>query len=317
MLATRHITSGSKPFCTPTSGFTLIELLVVIAILGVLLSLSIPAIHQTRKTARALQCRNYIRQLSLAVTNYESAHTVLPPQVSEDRGLFLILYSYYVNDKSPDLPSDPNDLLAYMSRWGQPTILKCPETNSQEWGITSYAGNLGYGIQVYGYNGSFQPLVARRNPYAQNAFSGPIRTQDFLDGLTTTAMLSEYVPGVGTAECFHSLRRVSPALDQPGQFKDFQRACRSTCQSVTLLGNRDYTWWSGEGYNHVLTPNSPSCTNEGRYLTGAMTASSFHGSGAHTAFMDGSVRLISENIDPEVWGGLGTRNGAEVIGLSD
>jgi len=298
-------------------GFTLIELMVVLVILGLLLSISLPAVHQARKTARALQCRNQIRQLALAVSNYESAYSMLPAHASDHGGLFVILYPYYVNDKVPVLPSDPNDLDAYMYRWGRPPILACPEPNIRQWGITTYAGNLGFGIQVYGYNGAFQPLDAGQNNYAPRARGGPLRTRDFSDGLTTTAMLSEYIPGVSDAECFLSLRQVSPALDQPDQLHEFQRACRATCQTAVLLVDRDHPWWGGDAYNHVLPPNSASCTNGTRIITGAMTATSFHTKGAHVAFQDGSVKLMSENIDSELWGALGTRNGGEVIAMTD
>src|SRR2546423_8123647 len=59
-------------------GFTLVELLVVIAIIGILVALLLPAIQAAREAARRSQCVNKMKQLSLAVLNFESGRKVLP-----------------------------------------------------------------------------------------------------------------------------------------------------------------------------------------------------------------------------------------------
>src|SRR6201997_3535543 len=75
----RSLLEGFYLMSAVRRAFTLIELLVVIAIIAVLIALLLPAVQAAREAARRTQCRNNLRQISLAAHNYHDVNNMFPP----------------------------------------------------------------------------------------------------------------------------------------------------------------------------------------------------------------------------------------------
>ncbi len=163
-------------------GFTLVELLVVIAIIGMLVGLLLPAVQSARETARRLQSQNNLKQMGLAIHNYEGALKVIP--------------SGYVVDVPSPL-ADPETLDAPPGwAWG---ALLLPYLEQ-----ASLYGQLDYSLPCWHAKNS--ALVRTRiptylNPGATN-FDGDTRITDDSGATLASFARSHYVANAGQDEAW-------------------------------------------------------------------------------------------------------------------
>ncbi len=208
-------------------GFTLIELLVVIAIIAVLIALLLPAVQQAREAARRTQCKNNLKQLGLALHNYENALNVLPP------GTIDMAAPPILAPANRSLASTLSQILPYLEQgnkaaqfnWGVPMFdplnyeaivqdlpaFLCPSDPSAGFvtvqanrpnGRTNYTQSLGYATSIddaYGtggrpYTTATGGAVPTRGPFGRGTKT---RFGQITDGLSNTAFFAEIKRGPG------------------------------------------------------------------------------------------------------------------------
>jgi prepilin-type N-terminal cleavage/methylation domain-containing protein len=202
------------------SGFTLVELLVVIAIIGVLVGILLPAVQSVREAARRTQCMNNLKQLGLAIQNYESAKMQIPPSRPADGFLtwpvFLMPYLEQQNLYNQfDIAALYQDQDSNVVRNGMPVMI-CPsrrsgtsvsvsEHNDHPVGaVGDYAGNAGthlhyltfeWGLFSGEVDGVMNSGFTRDNPVENRRLVGPIKGRytfaSVEDGLSNTIFLGE------------------------------------------------------------------------------------------------------------------------------
>jgi type II secretory pathway pseudopilin PulG len=321
---------------------TLLELLVVIAIIALLVALLLPAIQAARESARRTQCVNNLRQLALALANFESARQQYPAG-SISRAYEAVRttpHSFYrwsaLAQLTPFLEqtSAYNALDLSVPLYGRnfdvfpqnqqgvalvvPEFL-CPSDTgipvSVGFGPTNYAACAGTG----GNGGS--PWDADGVFFTNSA----IRTRHVRDGLSRTAAFSESLLG-------RELPRTTPreAAD-PRYAYVFARAApltEASCQESSFWNYTDlrgFAWVNGEFrcalYNHYLPPNSRQFDCVSALTSGPQskiysgfgwrTARSHHPGGVNLVMLDASVHFVDDAISSDIWRSLATRAGQE------
>ena len=314
--------------------FTLVELLVVIAIIGILIALLLPAVQAAREAARRMQCSNNLKQLGLALANYESAHRSYPAGMdwnvnyvdpgcgtymygarrlnfharllpyTEQGGLFESLDFTFAGDIYGGASMALNE---HIYATVQPSSL-CPSDGQggptwDGWPRTNYFGVLG-GNQL-SHLSVFNPPREILAFFDANRWT---RVSEITDGTSHTMAISESLTGKP------EYPRGFFWSDEPvGAFVFTELAPNSPLPDRCPFGS--YWCDTSPGADPPGT-DGDGCTDD------TCAARSRHPGGVHALMVDGSVHFINDEIEshmygspsyPGVWQALSTIAGGEVI----
>jgi prepilin-type N-terminal cleavage/methylation domain-containing protein len=307
-------------------GFTLIELLVVIAIIAVLIALLLPAVQQAREAARRSQCKNNLKQLGLALHNYNDVVNKLPSNGMTTGGCCstgaagaLVMLLPYI-DQAPlyntiNFTATPDWRTGLACSAPTPyyqttlTVLRCPSDTSPltyvpngatygTWATASYG--LSTGSQFNGGN--------QCGSYGGNQFgTGSVTLASDANPANVSGIYSRGGYSARFADITDGLSNTI-----------FMGEIRSECsdhaqQGWAQLNTNMFSVAAPINYNTCPQGPGTGCNNNQAWNT-SMGFKSLHVGGAQFLMGDGSVRFVSENINYLTYQALGDRRDGTPIG---
>lgn len=292
--------------------FTLVELLVVIAIIGILIAMLLPAVQAAREAARRLQCSNNLKQMGLAIHNYVSLHGILPPGPNDYHH---VLFSSMLPFMEQDTLYQSINLdvkTTHSSQWeARITVVEayvCPSfphpatnnissgyissTDYKSGALATYQGVAG----SYGYSGG-STVISGYGDFPQNGLFGwrQIRSiRDITDGLSNTLAVGEFVH-----------------INNGGS-DDFPGNIRPWIIGAHSIEPTTYSSYCSKVLRYPINAKVNRIDEGDEYHFNHLPMTSYHTSGANFCLADGSVRIIPEDIDMDVYLSLGTCSGGEV-----
>jgi prepilin-type N-terminal cleavage/methylation domain-containing protein/prepilin-type processing-associated H-X9-DG protein len=321
------------------TAFTLIELLVVIAIIAILIGLLLPAVQKVREAAARMQCGNNLKQLALAVHNYEGANDGRLPvgmgqPASDGRqtSVFVELLPYIeqgnVHSRWNYTVYGANIGGAGSTASAAISTFVCPSAGVPSNPLTF--GSVQVGVCTYGANGgtlSFPPSRATNDGVF--GFRTPTRLLDITDGTSNTLLFGEKLIGDGNLDSFLNAPidppNPSPPFQGIGSFSGWANNTGPNAGAALLLAT-----FRPIGYGHpgpyvpppqpppplppIPPPPVPWATLGPQAWDRWSAYGSRHTGGMNAAVADGSVRWVRNTITGPVFQAAGTRAGGEVPG---